>query len=90
MRLVDLVPRNNGGFTAIFERDGKRVEKFVKGLGRDSLEVRLQLVRKAREAARDIAYQEYGEKWKEHVEWGGFFDAPTDEEKQMIEEALLG
>ena len=48
------------------------------------------LVRKSREAERDLAYVMYGDEWRKHVKWGGFFDPPTPEEKKMIEDLLSG
>ena len=85
------------GYKALFEQDGVQVTKYIKASNAalavgcsEADDVRRSLVRRAREAVRDFAYMKHGpEKWKEHVEWGGFFDAPTDEEKQMIEDALL-
>ena len=48
------------------------------------------VVRKSREAERDLAYVMYGDEWRKHVKWGGFFDPPTPEEKKMIEDLLRG
>lgn len=94
-RLVGLKRANPEYFTAIFEQDGARVEKHVRisnpyiAAGQEQFGFHHELLRRAREAVRDFAYMKHGpEKWKEHVEWGGFFDAPTDAEKQMIEAAF--
>lgn len=85
-------------YRAIFEMDGERIEKMVylthtaKLVCRDAtvrLELTRALVRKAREASRDFAYMKHGEEWKEHVEWGGFFASPTEDEVQMINEAFV-
>lgn len=85
VRIKRLSPRS-----VVYEQGGYEVEKFIKGpYTQDQRhEFFMALAKKGREAVRDIAYMKHGEAWREHVEWGGFFDAPTAEELRMIEDAL--
>lgn len=101
MRLVSLEKKadcspTNLTLVAVFEQGGKQVRKHVRcsdaalAVCEDpKFYLMRELVRRAREATRDFAFDEYGpEKWKEHVNWGEFFDAPTEAELKMIEAAV--
>lgn len=49
--------------------------------------IRFYILIKYREYIRDKAFLEYGDKWREHVFWGGHFkpEPQNDNERQFLE-----
>lgn len=52
-------------------------------------EAAYQILKKAREAERDIALKRYGDDWRRHVTWGRFWaESMTEPERLVVDDAI--